>query len=95
MNAVVGGSAFHFSAAGTADVAAPGGILHAVSVNTGASGASVDIRDGSSGNTIATIDASAARTLTFDVQLKTGLHVVVTGTPDVTVVVLPSPEFTP
>lgn len=95
MSAVGGGSAFHFSAAGTDDVAAPGGILHVVSVNTGASGASVDIRDGSSGGTVATIDATAPRSLFYDVQLKTGLHVVVTGAPDVTVVVLPSPEFTP
>lgn len=94
MSSVIGGSAYHFNAAGTDDVAVPGGILHVVSVNTGASGASVDIRDGSSGNTIATIDATTARTLFYDVRLKTGLHVTVTGAPDVTVVVLPSPEYT-
>lgn len=94
MSSVIGGSAFHYSAADTDELPVAGGILHAVTVNTGASSATVDLRDGASGPTLATIDASAPRTFLYDLKIETGLHVVVSGAPDVTIVVLPSPGYT-
>lgn len=97
MSAVVGGSAFHLSAAGTQPIAeSGGGILHAVVVNTGASGASVTLHDGTaSGPVIAVVAATAQVDLVYDVLLESGLTAVVTNAPDVTVVILPSPELIP
>jgi hypothetical protein len=92
----VGGAAFHLTA--TSPVAENGGgILHTVSVNTaGTSGASVTLHDGTaSGPVIAVIDATAVRSLTYDAVLAEGLTAVISGTPDVTVVILPPPGYTP
>lgn len=97
MSGPVGGAAFRLSAAGTDTIAeSGGGILHCVVVNTGASGASVTLHDGSaSGPVIAVIAAAAQASLVYDVLLENGLTAVVTNAPDVTIVILPSPEYTP
>lgn len=63
-------------------------------VNTGASGATVTLHDGnSSGPVIAVIDASAARPFPCDIALVSGLYVTVSGSPDVTVVLLEDLPF--
>lgn len=92
MTAAVGGTAFHLNAAGTQTLdSSPGGILHLVSVNTGASGASLALYDGpdTSHPQIAAISAAAQASLPFDISLHAGLTAVVTGAPDVTIVILP------
>lgn len=96
MSAAVGGAAFHLNAAGTQSLdATPGGILHIVSVNTGASSATVTLYDGpdTSHPEIAAISAAAQASLRYDTTLHTGLTAVVTGTPDVTIVILPAPAY--
>lgn len=85
-----GGAARHITATGIVD-SAGGGILHTVTVNTGASGATVTLYDGTSasGAEIAAIAATTTVTLTYDAVLAKGLYAVVSGAADVTVVILP------
>lgn len=87
---VAGGTAFHLAAAGSYALLEAGGpVLRAVTVGTaGASGASVALHDGSSsGPVIAVVDATVARTCTFDAVMAAGLTAVVSGSPDVTITV--------
>lgn len=94
MSSPVGGTAFHLSAAGTDTLMeSGGGILHSVVINTGASGASVTLHDGSASGPV--IAATAQASLVYDVLLVSGLTAVVTNAPDVTIVIQPSPEYTP
>ena len=72
-----------------------GGVLHSVNVNTGASGATVTLQDGTStGPVIAVIDASAVHTFLYDAVLSAGLYAAVSGSPDVTIVIVPSARYT-
>lgn len=96
MSAAVGGAAFHLNAAGTQTIdSSPGGILHIVSVNTGASSATVTLYDGpdTSHPQIAAINAAPQVSLRYDISLHAGLTAVVTGNPDVTIVILPPPAY--
>jgi hypothetical protein len=88
---VQGGSAFHVTASGAVS-SGPGGILHTVCVNTGASGATLTLYDGTStsGAKIAAVAATAPLCLTYDAELNAGLYAAVSGSIDVTVTVLPS-----
>jgi hypothetical protein len=74
----------------------PGSILHTVNVNSGATSASVTLYDAantSSGHEIALIAASAPLGLLFDIKLTENLTVLIAGTPDVTISVLPPPGY--
>lgn len=100
MSNMAGGVAFHLTTAETSElVENPGGILHTVTVNTGQSGATVKLYDGpdSSHPEIANIAAAGQVSLLYDAVLTTGLTAVVAGAtpPDVTIVVVPAPEYTP
>jgi hypothetical protein len=68
-----------------------GGILHTVVINTGVSAATVTLYDGTStaGAVIAVVSAAAAGTFIYDAVLHKGLYVALSGSPDVTVVILP------
>jgi hypothetical protein len=96
ISAAIGGAAVHVTAS-TPVAENGGGILHTVNINTGASGATVTLYDGTSdtGAELAVISAAAAGTFTYDALLKAGLYVALSGSPDVTVVLLPSPGQTP
>jgi hypothetical protein len=74
--------------AGTTTVKAAPSLLHRVVIGKGATSATVTVYDNTSatGNTISVIDASAPSSLEFNIQTLTGLTVVISGTPDVTVV---------
>lgn len=91
MNGSVGGAGFHVTASGV--IAETGGaILHTVTVNTGATGASVAVYDGPDATypLIALLAATTQGTFTFDARLSKGLYVSVSGAPDLTIVILPS-----
>lgn len=96
MSTTVGGAAFHVTAT---DVVAQagGGTLHTVTVNTGATGASVTLYDGpdASHPVIAVLAAAAVGSFAYDAVLTKGLYVSVSGAPDVTVVILPPPVYNP
>lgn len=89
-----GGSAFHVTATGVV-TSGGGGVLHTVTVNTGASGATLTLYDGTSasGAEIAAVAATSTFTLTYDAMLNKGLYAAVTGSIDVTAVVLPPERF--
>lgn len=97
MNAVIGGAGVHVTAS-TPLAESGGGVLHTVTVNTaGSAGASLTLHDGpdASHPVLAVIDATVVDTFTFDARLAAGLYCAVSGSPDVTVVVLPAPGLTP
>ena len=89
-----GGAAFHVTSSSPI-AETGGGILHTVTINTGATGATVTLYDGTSasGSEIATIAATGTGTLTYDARLKAGLYATVSGAVDVTVVILPAPGY--
>lgn len=93
---MTGGSAFHVTATGVI-ASGGGGILHSVCVNTGASGATLTLYDGTSasGAKIAAIAATASFCLTYDAVLNAGLYAVISGSIDVTVVILPNDQYAP
>jgi hypothetical protein len=90
---IQGGTALHVTGTGVIK-SGPGGILHTVTVNTGASGATLALYDGTSaeGAVIAVIAATATVSLTYDASLNEGLYAVVSGDIDVTIVIIPPGE---
>jgi hypothetical protein len=91
---VQGGAGFHVTATGII-VPAGGGTLHAVVINTGASGATLTLYDGTSasGAKIAAVAATTTAGLIYDIALVNGLYAVVSGAIDVTVSILPPARF--
>lgn len=85
-----GGGAAHLTASSVI-AGAGGGILHTLTVNKGATSATVTLYDGTStsGAVIAVIDASVPQTLTYDAVLHAGLYAAISGSIDVTAVILP------
>jgi hypothetical protein len=71
----------------TTQIKTGAGSLHGVVVGIAAAGATVALYDGlnTSGTPIGVVDASTVRSAIFDCQYNTGLYMVVTGTPAVTV----------
>jgi hypothetical protein len=90
-----GGAAAHLTASSVV-AETGGGILHTLTVNKGAASATVTLYDGTStgGAVIAVIDASAAQTFTYDAVLRSGLYIGVSGSIDVTAVILPPASLT-
>lgn len=85
-----GGAAVHLAASGVV-AETGGGILHTLNVNKGAASATATLYDGTStgGAVIAVIDASVAQTFTYDAILRSGLYIGISGSIDVTAVILP------
>lgn len=89
-----GGPYSNIKTATTTAVKAGAGILHKIVVNTPVANGVVTVYDSlaGSGNTIATITMPATllsqgpQTATYDLRFATGLTIVTTGTPDITVV---------
>jgi len=84
------GSYARINGAGTTTVRTGSGVLHRITINTGAAG-SVTVFDNTagSGTTIATITVAAAAppvTLDYDLQFNIGLTLVVVGAIELTVV---------
>lgn len=77
----------HINAAGSTQALSGAGVLMGVTINTGASGATVALYDGTStaGKEIAVISAEAPGGLSYGVPVAAGLFVVVTGSPDITI----------
>lgn len=77
----------NLTGAGSTQVKAGIGWLGGVTVNTGVASATVTVYDSltATGTKIATISAAAPVSLPFGVRFSTGLFVVVTGAPDITI----------
>ena len=83
-----GNSYKNITSATTTACKAASGLLHSVTVNTKAAGSTCVIYDSltGSGTKIATIDSvNVEVSLIYDVAFLTGLTIVTTGTPDITV----------
>lgn len=75
----------HLTGAGTTTVKSFAGILHNITVNTAGTATTVYDNTAGSGTVIAILAATTIGTYTYDVGFATGLTIVTTGTPDITV----------
>lgn len=76
----------HITTATTTAIKSGPGVLHLISVNTGAAGtATLYDNTAGSGTVIGIIDTTAAKDVLLDVGFATGLTIVTAGTSDITV----------